>query len=125
MPRVNGNSPGVSPPASAGTSPGPYTRLTGTPQDASGSRSLIGRSSQRNVAVLARRVRVALRFQDGQRGAESRACVAGLDHLVHVTALGGDVGIGELLAVLANPRLAESGIGGRLQFALVQNIDGA
>src|SRR5919201_4583635 len=108
MPRVNGNSPGVSRPASAGTSVGPYTRLTGSPHEVSGSRSLplMGHSSQRDVAVLLRRVRVALRFQDGQGGAESRARVARLDHLVHVAALGGDVGVGELFTILADARLA-------------------
>src|SRR5919108_4954137 len=109
MPRVNGNWPGASRAASAGTSAAPYTRFTGSPQEVSGSCSLplIGRSSQRNVAVLPGRVHVALRPQDGQGRAESRACVARLDDLVHVAALGGDVGIGELLAILPDARLTE------------------
>src|SRR5437867_13160393 len=127
MPRVNGNSPGVSRPASPGTSVGPYSRLTGSPQEVSGSRSLplVAHSSRRDVAVLARRVGVALRLQDCQGGAEPRARVARLDHLVHVAALGGHVGVGELFAILADAGLAERGIGGRLQFALVQDVDGA
>src|SRR6185369_8834399 len=112
MPRVKGYSPGVSFRASAGTSVGPYTRLTRSPQEVTGSRSLplIGHSSQRDVAVLPRWVGVTLGLQDHQRGAEPRARVARLDDLVHVAALGGDIGIGELLAVLANPRVAERGI---------------
>src|SRR4030081_3929832 len=90
MPRVNGNSPGVSRGLSAGTSAGPYTRLTGSPQDVSGSRSLplIADSSQRDVAVLPRRVGVALGSENGQRGAEPRARVARLDDLLHLRALG-------------------------------------
>src|SRR5437899_8366470 len=127
MPRVTGNSPGVSRAPSAGTSAGPYTRLTGSPQDVSGSRSLplIGDSSQRDVAVLPRRVGVALGSENGQRGAQPRARVARLDDLVHVAALGGHVRVAELLAILADPRLAEAGIGGRLQLTLVQDVDGA
>src|SRR2546426_9096374 len=75
MPRVNGNSPGASPAASAGTSAGPYTRGTGSPQDVSGRRSLplIEDSSQRDVAVLPRRVGVALGLENRQRRAQPRA----------------------------------------------------
>src|SRR2546426_3476292 len=127
MPRVNGNSPGASPAASAGTSAGPYTRGTGSPQDVSGRRSLplIEDSSQRDVAVLPRRVGVALGLENRQRRAQPRARVARLDDLVHVAALGGHVRVGELLAILADPRLAEAGIGGGLQLTLVQDVDGA
>src|SRR3989441_13158189 len=127
MPRVNGNSPGASRAASAGTSAGPYTRGTGSPQDVSGRRSLplIEDSSQRDVAVLPRRVGVALGLENRQRRAQPRARVARLDDLVHVAALGGHVRVGELLAILADARLAEAGIGGRLQLALVQDVDGA
>src|SRR5438874_12774666 len=90
MPRVNGNSPGVSGGPAAGTSAAPYTRLTGSPQDVSRSRSLplIGDSSQRDVAVLPRRVGVALGSEDGQRGAQSRARVARLGGLVRVAGAG-------------------------------------
>src|SRR5256885_10084998 len=90
MPRVNGNSPGVSRAPSAGTSAGPYTRLTGSPQDVSGSRSLplIGDSSQRDVAVLPRRVGVAPGSEKRPRGAQPRARVAPLDDLLHLAALG-------------------------------------
>src|SRR5207237_8316916 len=103
MPRVNGNSPGVSGGPAAGTSAGPYTRLTGSPQDVSGSRSLplIADSSQRDVAVLPRRVGVALGSENGQRGAQPRPRVARLDHLVHVTALGRHIRARALLAVPA------------------------
>src|SRR6266404_1188023 len=128
MPRVNGNSPGVSRAPSAGTSAGPYTRLTGSPQDVSGSRSLplIGDSSQRDVAVLPRRVGVALGSENGQRGAQPRARVARLDDLVHVAALGGHVRVRELRAVFADARLPEGrGIVRRLELAPVQDVDGA
>src|SRR2546425_8114361 len=128
MPRVNGNSPGASRAASAGTSAGPYTRFTGSPQDVSGSRSLplIEESSQRDVAVLPRRVGVALGSQDGQRRAQPRARVTRLDDLVHVAALGGHVWVGELLAILADARLAKGrGVARRLELAPVPDVDGA
>src|SRR2546428_2745574 len=131
MPRVNGNSPGASGAASAGTSAGPYTRRAGSPQDVRGSRSLplieLSRrnSSQRDVAVLPRRVRVALRAQHGERRAEPRARVARLDALVHVTALGGHVRVGELLAILPGARPAGLRGGARpLQLTPVQDVDG-
>src|SRR3989442_8095693 len=114
MPRVNGNSPGASRAASAGTSAGPYTRGTGSPQDVSGRRSLplIEDSSQRDVAVLPRRVGVALCLENRQRRAQPRPRVARLDDLVHVAAPGGHPRGGELLAILADTGLAEAGIGG-------------
>src|SRR2546426_9719604 len=126
MPRVNGNSPGASRAASAGTSAGPYTRGAGSPEAVSGGRSLplIEDSSQRDVAVLPRRVGVALGLENRQRRAQPRARVARLDDLVHVAALGGHVRVGELLAILADARLAEAGIGGRLPLTLVQGVDG-
>src|SRR5690349_6843485 len=128
MPRVNGNSPGVSRAASAGTSTATYTRFTGSPQDVSGWRSpgLIHDSSQRDVAVLAWGVGVPLGPQQRQRRAEPRAGVARLDHLVHVAALGRDVRVGELLAILADAGLAEGGgVAGRLELAPVEDVDGA
>src|SRR3989442_10494994 len=96
-------------------------------QDVSGRRSLtlIEGSSQRDVAVLPRRVGVALGLENRQRRAQPRARVARLDDLVHVAALGGHVRVGELLAILADPRLAEAGIGGGLPLTLVQDVDGA
>src|SRR2546430_386850 len=116
MPRVNGNSPGASRAGAAGTAAGRYTGGTGSPQDVSGRRSLplIEDSSQRDVAVLPRRVGVALGLENRQRRAQPRARVARLDDLVHVAALGGHVRVGELLAILADARLAEAGIGGGL-----------
>src|SRR3989442_12618354 len=114
MPRVNGNWPGASRAASAGTSAGPYTRGTGSPQDVSGRRSLplIEDSSQRDVAVLPRRVGVALGLENRPRRAQPRARVARLDDLVHVAALRGHVRGGELLAILADARPAEGRVGG-------------
>src|SRR2546429_2218274 len=106
MPRVNGNSPGVSGRPAAGTSAGPYTRLTGSPQDVSGSRSLplIADSSQRDVAVLFRRVCVALGSENGQRGAQPRARGARLRDPLPVAPLRRPVPVSGPLAVLPGAR---------------------
>src|SRR3989441_12763974 len=112
MPRVNGNSPGASRAASAGTSAGPYTRGTGSPQDVSGRRSLplIKDSSQRDVAVLPRRVGVPLGLENRQRRAQPRARVARLDDLVHVAPLGGPRAGGGPLPIPPDARPPGTGV---------------
>src|SRR5438034_6075452 len=128
MPRVNGNSPGAPSDAGSGASSGPNARFTGSPQDVEGSRSLplIDHSSQRDVAVLAWGVRVALGPQQRQRRRQACARVARLDDLVHVPALRRHVGVGELLPVLADLRLAEGGgVRRALELAAVEDVDGA
>src|SRR5262249_18283534 len=64
-------------------------------------------ASQRDVPVVLGRVLVALGREDLERLDQLPASVAGLDDFVDVPAFGGGVWIGELLAVLAGPRLAE------------------
>src|SRR5207245_544441 len=55
---------------------------------------------QWNISVFARRILVALGGDHGEGGGQACPRVPRQDHLVHVAALGGDVGIGELLPVL-------------------------
>src|ERR1700676_2741711 len=84
--------------------------------------------SERNVAVFFTRVGVALVFQSAQGGDDSGAGFCGLNDGVDVAALGGDKGIGEAVAELGNFFAAEGfapGFGGFLQFALIDDVDGA
>src|SRR2546425_11280566 len=113
MPRVNGNSPGASRAASAGTSAGPYTRGTGSPQDVSARRSLplIEDSSQRDVAVLPRRVGVPLGLENRQRPAQPRAVVPGLENLTPLAPVGGHLPVGGLRPILADARRPRAGVG--------------
>src|SRR5690606_31358358 len=55
---------------------------------------------QRNVPVLLRRVRVPLLAQHVERVDQPGARLARIDHIVDVAARGGDVRVGEALAVL-------------------------
>src|SRR6267143_6722827 len=80
---------------------------SGAPQEVSGSVMIAPSSSQRDVAVLLRRVRVALGPRELERGTEARAGVPGLDHLVDVAPLGRHVRMRELLAVLGRLLVAE------------------
>src|SRR2546428_12306904 len=106
MPRVNGNSPGASRAASAGTSAGPYTRGTGSPQDVSGRRSLplIEDSSQRDVAVLPRRGGVPPGLENPQRRAQPRPRVGRPGDLVPGAPLLGPRPGGGLLSATADGR---------------------
>ena len=73
-------------------------------------------------------VGVALVFERAQRGDEFRARLGRLDDGVDVAALGGDVGIGEALAELGDFFSAQAlavGFGGAVEFALVDDVDGA
>src|SRR5713101_6488501 len=79
-----------------------------------------GGGSQRDVAVLARRVAVALVARHVQAGRDLAAGLAGEDLLVHEPAVRGHVGVRELLAELLHLLLAQRiGIGGFGQLAAV------
>src|SRR2546422_11754137 len=70
-----------------------------SPRWATSTRRKSGRS-ERDVAMLLRRVLVALVLQHLERPDESRAGVLGLDHLVDVAELGGLERVGEGAPVL-------------------------
>src|SRR2546425_6358698 len=75
-----------------------------------------------NISVFARRILAALGGDHGEGGGQACPRVPRQDHLVHVAALGGDVGIGELLPVL--PRLGvleRARIGGGVHLATVKD----
>src|SRR5689334_23040346 len=63
-------------------------------------------TSQRHVAVLLRRVGVALVLEHLQRIDQPRARGARLDHVVDVAAGGGDIGIGKLRSVVVHQLVA-------------------
>src|SRR6266568_5685638 len=68
---------------------------------------IVPRSSlQGDVAMLLRRILVALVAQHGKGGDQLSAREARLDDLVDVAALRSDVRIGELLSVLSDLRVA-------------------
>src|SRR5204863_9332865 len=80
--------------------------------------------SEWDVAVLLRRVLVALGLERGEAVDQLRARLMGTDDLVDEAALRGDVRVCELLAVLGNPGRARRGdIRGGIELALVKNID--
>src|SRR2546427_6693482 len=72
---------------------------------------------ERNVAMLARRVAVALGLQRGEGGDQPGAGVARVDDVVEVAPRGRLVGMRELLAILVDLRLR--------RFALVEDFDRA
>src|SRR6266576_2859994 len=72
---------------------------------------------ERNVAMLARRVAVALGLQRGEGGDQPGAGVARVDDVVEVAPRGRLVGMRELLAILVDLRLG--------RFALVEDFDRA
>ena len=61
---------------------------------------LCAKTSQRDVAVLARRVRVALALEHPERGDDARPGLRRHDDVVEVAAAGRHLGIGEALLVL-------------------------
>src|SRR6516162_5242584 len=82
--------------------------------------------SQRYVPVFLRRVFVALVFQHIQSLDQLAAGVAGADDGVEVSALGGDVGIGEAVAELLDLGGALGlGVVGLLELAAVDDVDRA
>src|SRR5687767_4779574 len=64
---------------------------------------------QRDVAVLALGELLALRAEHLEAGDELDAGLGGVDDVVDEAALGGDVGVGELLGVLVDQLLAAGG----------------
>src|SRR5688500_4301202 len=81
------------------------------------------RRSEWNIPVLLRRVLIALRLQCAKRGDQLRARLARPDDLVDESPRRGDVRVGELLAVLGNPRRTRGGdVGGGVELALVEDV---
>src|SRR5437867_10768491 len=81
------------------------TRTAISPRLATSTRRKSGRS-EGDVAMLLRRVLVALVLQHLERADEPRAGVLGLDHLVDVAELGRLEGVGERAPVLGLQALA-------------------
>src|SRR5689334_16454168 len=65
-------------------------------------RTFFSTGLERDVAVLLRRILVALPLQRLQRVNQSRTCVRRIDDVVHVAARGGDVRVRKLLRVLVD-----------------------
>src|SRR5687768_9592237 len=63
-----------------------------------------GRRLERNIPVLLRRVLIALRLERGERGDQLRACLSRLDDFIDESPRRRDVRVGELRAVLGDPR---------------------
>lgn len=81
---------------------------------------------ERDVAVLPRRVGVALVAQHIERGDQSRPALARVDHVVDVAPGRRDVRVGELLAVLRDARLrGRSGIVRGVDLLPEEDLDGA
>src|ERR1044072_8361586 len=81
---------------------------------------------ERDVAVLLRRVRVALVLQEFERAYEFRARLRRLDDLVNEAALGCDVRVGELLLELGDACAARGlHVGSLRKLAPVEDADRA
>src|SRR5918994_1889022 len=84
------------------------------------------RDSERDVPVLALGSRLALRLRDLERRDQDRPGQARLDHLVHVAALGGVVGVREALLVVGDQlRAARLRVVRLLELLAEDDVDGA